>query len=204
MKTALYPRDIAEQIYSLNSHIERLSKQLHAKDSRIAELESKVRTLEEHTDKHEQYTRRPNITFHGITERSEGEDTDTIVLDVINNKMGVTPPLVKCVIERSHRLSAKRETGCRSIIVRFRAERTRDKVFSERFTLKGHNSRNRSAQIFVNEDLTRRRTMLVYESRKLKQQKKITDCWTTNAKIMIKDLNNRIKEITYVNDLQLY
>ena len=36
----------------------------------------------------------------------------------------------------------------------------------------------------------------------MKSSKKITDCWTYNGKVPVKDLSNRIKEITCQRDLQ--
>ena len=84
LKKALYPCD------SLIAHIENLTKQVKAKDMRIVELEKKIRALEESSDNLEQCTRRPNLRIHGVPETGEGEDTDTTVLAVINDKMGVT------------------------------------------------------------------------------------------------------------------
>ena len=132
-------------------------KQVKAKDIRIVELEKKIHALEESSDNLEQYTRRSNIRIHGVPEKGEGEDTDVTVLAVINDKMGVTPPPSLHDPERSHRLGGKC-TGSRPIIVRFRAERIWDYVYRARFTLKNHNTQQRNTQIFLNEDLTARRS----------------------------------------------
>ena len=43
-------------------------------------------TLEAEADKREQYSRRPNLRFHGIEEK-EGEDTNAIVIDVVQKKL---------------------------------------------------------------------------------------------------------------------
>ena len=45
----------------------------------IDELFQKVATLEAQADKWEQYSRRPNLRFHGIEEK-EGKDTNAIVI----------------------------------------------------------------------------------------------------------------------------
>ena len=44
----------------------------------------------ESSDNLEQYTRRPNLRILGVPETGEDEDTDTTVLAVITDKMGVT------------------------------------------------------------------------------------------------------------------
>lgn len=141
LRKALHPKDIAEKIDILNTCIEQLTKQIQAKDSKIAQLEEKVNALEESADKLEQYTRRPNLTFHSIAERNEGENTDIIVLDIINDKLKTTPPLAREDITRSHRLGAKRATESRPFIVRFNTERKRDNVFHNRFNMKDYNNK---------------------------------------------------------------
>ena len=65
-----------------------------------------------------------------------------------------------------------------------------------------NNQEHKDQQIFVNEDLTSRRSKLANETRQMKSSKKITDCWTYNGKVLVKDLSNRIKEITCPRDLQ--
>ena len=101
LKTALYPCDLADKIDSLNSHIENLTKQVKAKDIHIVELEKKIHALEESSDNLEQYTRRPNLRIHGVPETGQGKDTNATVLAVIDDKMGVTPPLSLHDLERS-------------------------------------------------------------------------------------------------------
>ena len=195
LKKALYPSDLADKIDSLNAHIENLTKLVKAKDIRIVELETKIHALEESSDNLEQYTHRPNLRIHGVPVTGEGDDTDATVLAVISDKMGVTPPPSLHDLEGSHRIGGKR-TGSRPIIVRFRTERIRDYVYRARFTLKKHNTHQRNAQIFLNEDVTARRSKLAFETRKLKILKKLTDCWMFNGKVMVKDLANKVNELT--------
>ena len=59
-------------------------------------------------------------------------------------------------------------------------------------------------KIYINEDLTSKRAMLAYESRQLKKTKHINDCWTANGRVMIKDIQNCVHEISSANDLQQY
>ena len=95
-----------DKIDSLNAYIENLIKQVKAKDIRIVELEKKIHALEESSDNLEQYTHLHNLQIHGVPET--GEDTGATVLAVINDKMGVVPPLSLHDPERSHRLGGKR------------------------------------------------------------------------------------------------
>ena len=87
-------------------------------------------TLEAEADKREQYTRRPNLRFHGIEEK-EGEDTNAIVIAVVQKKLGLSQ-IGADQLERSHRIGPKQvEKGAprkRAVIVRFRSEAIRDEV----------------------------------------------------------------------------
>ena len=206
LKSILFPKDLKDMLDTLNGHIQTLNKQLEAKEERIKCLEIKVEALELESDKVEQYSRRANIHICGIPETGDNENTDEKALSVINNLIGMNPPVERHQLERSHRLGRKNDgpgrPRTRPIIVRFAKEKIRDDVYRARTRLKVHNQEHKDRQIFVNEDLTSRRSKLAYETRQMKSSKKITDCWTYNGKVLVKDLSNRIKEITCPRDLQ--
>lgn len=217
MKHVLYPSDLANKIDSLTNQVSHLSDQLKGKDECIAALEKRVSTLESDLEKQEQYTRRANVRIQGIEENPNGENTDQLVLDLVNQSMKLAPPLEFKHIERSHRLGSRfdedgnlrmDEDGNprnRAIIVRFNSERVRDTVYRARGQLKGFNQgRDQSKRVWINEDLTDTRAALAHKTRLLKKDKKISDCWTTYGKVMIKDLDNNIKYIKEEMDLNVY
>ena len=74
-------------------------------------------------------------------------------------------------------------------------------MYRARTVLKTHNAEHRDRQIFLNEDLTARRGKLAYDTRQLKKEHKIGDCWTTYGKVMMKDLAGRITEVKSPGDL---
>lgn len=209
LKRVLYPRDLADKIESLTTEVSHLRQQLTTRDEYIVELEKRVSTLETDLDSQGQYTRRANLLIQNIAENDDGEDTDKIVLDVINGKMGLTPALDDIALERSHRLGSRVDQygnkRTRAIIVRFKSERVRDTVFRARGSLKTHNDTHEdNEKIWLNEDLTDTRAYLLYKARQLRKAKKISDCWSTYGKIMVKDLANSIKNIKAESDLDVY
>ena len=126
------------------------------------------------------------------------------MLAVINETMALRPPLSPHDQEISHRLGTRRdEHHTRPVTVRFSSDRVRDRVFRAR-ALKPHNTERRDKPIFINEDLTARRSKLAFATRQLKRQTKLTDCWTANGKILVKDNSNRIVEIRNLDMLQKY
>ena len=124
-----------------------------------------------------------------------------MILDVINKKMEMTPPLETVDIERSHRLGKKRDDRDRPIIVRFGSDRLRDQVIRSRSKLKTSADRRDAKPIYVNEDLTAYRAKLAFDARQLKKKGRVADTWTFNGKIVIKDKRNNISEIASADDL---
>ena len=121
--------------------------------TQIGELLQKVATLEAEADKREQYSRRPNLRFHG-TEEKEGEDTNAIVIAVVQQKLGLNH-IGTDQLECSQRIGPKHdEKGSprkQALIVRFRSKAVRDEVFRGSVNLKQHNSTHPESQVFVNE-----------------------------------------------------
>ena len=193
LKKALFSNQLATKIDSLTPKVSHLTSQLDKKVERIAELETKVQSLEDTNDTLEQYSRRPNIRISGIAEAVDGEDTNEKVLAMINGKMNLQPPLHIGQIERSHRVGRKTTDSQRDesappprprpIIVGLCSERVRDVVFRSRTGLKEYNRQNQDHQIFLNEDLIAMRAKIFFEARQLKRRKKIADCWSSYGKI---------------------
>ena len=205
LKNALYPQVLADKLDQQTAQIDRLLAQLIESKTGIEQLESRVGELEDQADHTEQYSRRANLIFTGMSETGSGENVEEKMLAVINETMALRPPLSPHDLERSHRLGKRRdERHTRPVIVRFSSDRVRDRVFRARTSLKPHNTERRDKPIFVNEDLTAKRSKLAFATRQLKRQRKITDCWTVNGKILVKDNSNRIVEIRSLDMLQKY
>ncbi|KAF2902696.1 hypothetical protein ILUMI_03475 [Ignelater luminosus] len=118
-------------------------------NNRVNDLEKENGDLHKKLDELKQYPRRNSLRVFIILE-NKNEDTDNLVLDVFNNKLGlkVTPDEVY----RSHRIgafnpSSKRPRG---ITVKFTSYRYGDLVFRTKKMLKG-------TGIIIKEGLTRNR-----------------------------------------------
>ena len=132
----------------MNDQIVRLQQQLAAKDETIKTLEERVIKLEVDSDAVEQYSRRANLQIRGIAECNDGEDTDQLVLNIINDNMGLV--VERDDIEQSHRLGRKTDGNGRPrrpVIVRFTTERLRDDVLKARTKLKLYNNNHRDSPI---------------------------------------------------------
>ena len=68
----------------------------------VSYLSEKLKKMKESIDAQQQYSRRNCLLLHGI-EETKGEDTDNIVLEVLNNDMGLN--ISKTALDRSHKIS---------------------------------------------------------------------------------------------------
>ena len=204
METSLFPQVLSDKLDHLSAQVDVLTKQLATKEQRICDLEKKVVTLEAQVEAVEQYSRRANLRFQGIPDFGDGEDTDSIVVNLINDHALQTSD-----IERSHRVGPKLDKQgrrrVRPIIVRFAKERTRDGAYRARFRLKDFNAQRLLVErAFVNEDLTSTHASLAADARSLKKAGKIADTWTYNGNILIKNGRNEIVKVRVIADLASY
>lgn len=199
----------------LQIRFRKMQHELDEKEKRIKTLEDKVRKLEGKQDEAEQYSRRTSVRISGIPETS-GEDVTKTVNEVFA-VLGVSP-----VVNRVHRvgpLKSKvatsqpasdpsppratspssdvgRETSAspspqfprhRAILCQFISYADKANVMKNASVLK-----DKRPGVYINEDLTRERSKLFYDARKLKKKGKIADCWTSDGKVVVKcKIDNR-------------
>ena len=172
--------DFEKERREKNEIIKQLTKQTSDMAKRIDELENV-------TDRQEQYSRRNCLLVHGITETKD-ENTDKIVIDLVNDKLGVN--VTENDIDRSHRIGEKKDdsTKSRPIIVKLVRHNTRKKIFDNKKRLKG-------TGVSLTESLTARR---MKELKKARDEHGFTNVWTTDGKILVK-LPNKNKGSLYYN-----
>lgn len=131
--------------------------------------------IDKRIDDLEQYSRRNNLRVFGVHE-VQGEDTDTLLLDLFRNKLNLTITLNE--LDRSHRVG-KPVSGSgrpRPILVKFISYRIRAQIFTNKKMLKGSN-------YSIKEDLTKNRSNILQEAIK---RYGIANAWTRDGRILIK------------------
>ena len=109
----------------------------------------------------------------------DGEDTDAIVMDTAR-KLNV--PLDEKQIGRSHRVGRRVPGKPRAIIVKFTSYNMRRKFYQAR-------KRTTGSGVFISEDLTKRRSNIMYIARGLKRDNLIHSCWTTDGRMYVRERN---------------
>ena len=133
--------DLAEFVKFKTSKFDELDKDQKEKEKIINNLKGKASYLseklgkmEESIDAQKQYSQRNCLLLHGIQE-TKGEDTDNIVLEVLNNDLDLN--ILKTALECSHGISnPKSKKKLQPIIVKFVQYYYRRDVFMNEKCLK--------------------------------------------------------------------
>ncbi|XP_071078610.1 uncharacterized protein [Haliotis cracherodii] len=134
--------------------------------------------LEEKTDELEQYSRRNSVRITGLKETVDEVPEETIqdILTIVHPKMSVQD------IDRCHRVGKKMPGRNRAIIVKFVSYWDRNQVIMNRRKLRGQMN-----SVYINEDLTQRRSLLYESARELKKQGRFDGTWTFDGRIYTRD-----------------
>ena len=181
---------VKESTDTLSTEIQALRAEntnLHAENVRLrADVESlstRVARVESENDALEQYTRRNSIRISGIPE-TDSENTDEIVFkiaDKLNVHIGSSD------IDRSHRIGNPKTGGRhRDIIVKFATYNARQRIYHKRVELRNSEDKD-TKSIFINEDLTKKRSKLLFDARTLSRVGKLKSAHSSDGKIFVRD-----------------
>ena len=195
----------------LNKKLDNLEKQntdLRKENDDLAkenqELQKRVTKLESAVDTAEQYSRRNCLRISGMEEKPL-ENTDKFVFDIAN-AIGVDLDVGD--VDRSHRLgkpgtAEEPRTKPRDIIVKFATYRMRNMFYKARTLTKDKGYKG----VFVNEDLTKSRSKLLYEARRRVKSGQLKSAWSSDGTILIKtniDDNDVVSRVNSLSDLPGY
>ena len=161
-------------------------------------LSKRVASLEQQIEQAEQYSRRNCLTISGLEEKA-GEVTDDLIMSLAS-ATGSSIQLQD--IDRSHRIGdpKKARTRPRDIIVKFASYRSRQNFYKCRSALKDTGYKG----VFVNENLTKTRSVLLYEARKLFKSDRLMGAWTSDGTVLVKDNSEKVHRINTFSDLAAF
>lgn len=162
--------------------------------TKVVELEKKVATNEANIDSLEQYSRRNTLRISGIPEDAT-ESTDVKVLELAGE---LNVNLFSHDIDRSHRVGKPSPTKTRDIIVKFSRYNARRMLYEVRKDLRHVENRD---SVFINEDLTKIRSKLLYDARIFVRAKYLSAAYSSDGRIFVRDNNNGRRIINSDDDL---
>ena len=188
---------IKEEMKIQEKNFDMLNKQISALQTDLNEKNRYISTLEERIDDLEQYSRRNCLVITGIPEK-EDEKTDEIILDIAKKQLNVD--LQPTDIDRSHRIPGgpirRGNEKSRNIVVKFSTYNARRRVIEQKSRLKSMNNR-----IFINEQLTKKRSELYYEARKLVKARKVKQAWTYDGRVLVRNNDDKVQPIKNLIDI---
>ena len=181
-----------------STHAE-LVNRIESVESENSTLRERVQQLELEADRAQQYSRRNCLRVSGLPE-AQSENTDDIILDMAK-AAGANLSLEE--IDRSHRVGKPKAPNARprDIIVKFISYRARQKLYKKRAALRAVNNYKRS---YINEDLTKKRSSLLYAARQLAKQHVILSTWSSDGTVLVKNREDRIHVINSEEDLTYF
>ena len=211
----LEERVTAKVYAAVNMDIKKHDDDLEAIRQKMTTMKKDIEKLSDDKDDAEQYSRRNCLRIYGLGEKAN-ENTDKLVLDLFNDKLGLNVPAD--AIDRSHRITPRqkpeednvahrgrdqsasyadvtRTRKPRSIIVKFSRYNARDKIYKARTRLKDL----RGPKVFIREDLTANKAELYW---KVVSSKKAKTCWTQDGTIYALKQDGRKIRIKNENDIE--
>jgi len=191
--------------------------QLDEQRELISALSAENDDLRHRIEDLESYSRIDNIIVHGLSEsfaetvapqQSSTSTTNVNTLATTSSASSEAQFIEFCTntlnvkvlssdISVAHRLpKARSATGPRPLIVRFTNRKIRSQILAARKLLR----QNRS-KVFINEHLTKHKSDLFAETRKLQKGKLIASCWTWNGNVYVKTLESKGSKIVMINNM---
>ena len=179
----------------LNERISTLEEQNKGLVNENRALLARVSNLEKAVDQGEQYSRRNNLRITGYRE-TENENTDDIVLKIAAD---IGSDIELSDIDRSHRVGRPgvNRSKPRDVIVKFTSYRARQKLYKKRTALKDSGY----AGTFLNEDLTKLRSQVLFEARKVVKADRAKGAWSSDGNILIRDHADIVHRLTSMTEL---
>ena len=187
--------------------IVQIREELNKTKSDLAKVQKELKKVIVKTDDLEQYSRRSCLRITGIKETGN----ENVTQKVMDLAQSVAAPITLQDIDRVHRVSKSRddfpdpeedisdearELRSREIIVKFTNTSAPLHMLKGRAIL-----RERNAHTYINEDFTKKRRDMTFESRKLKKAGRIDKTWVFNGNVYIKDNGDNKVCITSMEDL---
>ena len=143
----------------------------------VGSLESKITNLEE---KIENSYKEKNIIIDGMKEE-KNENVRTLATNFIQSKLEIN--LKDYEVNEAFRVGRYRSSTPRRIVTKFSNTNIKNEVYQKRLKLRQDPS---AKNIYINEDLTKNKQEILYETRKLKRKKNISNTWTRDGRVFIK------------------
>ena len=211
---------------AVDSAIDKLTRELKQRDELIGKLQSdnsdlkaKIHNQSLYMEQIETYSKQENLIIHGLpstvseavnASQQSSEDevrvahessttTEFTFLNFCSTKLGLN--IKPADISICHRLKKKDNMQYPPVIVRFTNRKAREAVLASKKKLRSSSGESR---VFINEHLTRNTSKIHATARRLVREGRLQQAWTHHGRVVIKLMDNRIRTITLMSELDIY
>ena len=156
----------------------------------VQELKAELKSSNQKCDDLEQYSRRNNIIISGVPEDAE-LSTEDQAIEVLNDYL--TPKIYYGEVDRCHRIyrNTKNPADKRpsDIIVKFVSYRTKARILTKDPMEKlraDNDTKPEKDRIYIREDLTKKRSGVLFKTRQLKKAGLVKDAFTRDGTIFVR------------------
>lgn len=201
--------ELNKQVKRLDTEVQGLKEENARLSDENNDIRERLSKVEFAKDDLEQYSRRNSVRISGYPEDTS-ENTDNIVLSIARE---LDVEIIKSDIDRSHRVGkptsqrsgrpAQNKQRPRDILVKFATYNARQQLYEMRKDLR--NSENETMkQLFINEDLTKKRSQLLYDARCLFRVEKLAAAYSLDGRLFVRDDQNHRHYIQSDDDLKVF
>ncbi len=174
--------------------IEQLQEDVNSMEQKM-EIKVDRQNVELKLDELQQHTKLNNLRIFGLNEE-EDEDVTNQVIDFAKKKMRleIRPDEIE-----ARRMGPIQPTNPkpRDILIRFDNQSLRNTMYRKKKLLRDQNQ-----QVYINEDLTMKRSFLFYQARKLRKQQRLFGVWTQAGNILVKISPDSVpKEVNSIEEI---
>lgn len=178
--------DLIKKMGTMQNTINSMAEKQEKLELENKSLRMKVNQLEISVDEMDQYSRIKNIQIDGVPVTRD-EDLKEVV-KTMGQKIEVNIKTED--IDAIHRIPSRSNANPEPIVVQFVTRQMKENVVKKskekRVCTDDLNMQCANKPVFVNEHLTRKRKNIMFEARKLKNEKNYKFLWSRNGKILIK------------------
>ena len=173
-------------------HKEEIDQKMSSMQTTISEQENKIAKLEKYVDQMDQDSHINKIVISGIKAEKDEESNVKNIMNFIEVVMKVEP-------QKGDIVSALGiGQGSSTMLVTLSNRGIRDRIFKEK-----KNLRNNAKMVYINENLTQRRSLLFKKAHDVVRSKNITAAWTTGGNIFVKEATDaKTLKITHEKNLE--
>uniref|UniRef100_A0A8D8SSS6 FP protein C-terminal domain-containing protein n=1 Tax=Cacopsylla melanoneura TaxID=428564 RepID=A0A8D8SSS6_9HEMI len=178
--------DLIKKMGNMQNTINAMAEKQEKLEIENRSLRMKVNQMEISVDEMDQYSRIKNIQIDGVPVTRD-EDLKEVV-KTMGQKIEVN--IKSEDIDAIHRIPSRSNANPEPIVVQFVTRQMKENVVKKskekRVCTDDLNMQCANKPVFVNEHLTRKRKNIMFEARKLKNEKNYKFLWSRNGKILIK------------------